>query len=717
MNLQDIEDKWLNIAYSEKSLAIQNNGSYLAGNKGVGRFSCDRLGGQLDLVTRRKGMELLHLPISWANFEKEGDKDLTIQQIDLFVHDIQESQAAILTGKRNFPVHGTFLVVSHLRENWGREKLQTLKTSLEKFLNPNQLFLRNKFRISLSVPDLESEEKGKAYPDRISGDVENQIFDKLKFNTTYIETTISDKGKTVEVTLYHEGEKVFNLIERNDLYHFLDNAHAVIYFLNPYKKAYFTRQTGVRSVEFGSIFLFLNGFRVAPYGDRGDDWLGLDVRKAQGQQRYLGSREIIGRIEVTGSEKRFKPISSREGLKETPAFHQLKEVFFFDLLKKLEKFVVKGLEWDSIPDHLRSEVMKKEGLDWKNTQEQYSESSERKKQRIVLSLMTLIGSSPNRIKHFWFNPTWLEEVYENREEEVKTLIASIEGIDSSKVDPNLKKHLSKFKTLIVQKENEARIAEKAAADLRLTIVKKDKKIRNLKGKTETYKAQTLFLQQVTSFDVKQLMAYHHQINLDSKIVENFISKAIKDIRDLSGATSIIDKLQKASLGNKRIAAVAQFATKANFRSGTKKEITDIPSFFEQYLLNVATDFVAAGLNLTVTNLVDEVFEVKASRIELSILIDNIISNSGKALAKKVEVTISMISKNTIRITFVDNGAGLSDEITDIKSIFEMGITTRAGGSGLGLFHTKNIVKKISGLITATPLVNPKGMEIRIEVTR
>ena len=44
MTLADIQDKWLNIAYSEKKKIAQENGAYYAGNKGIGRFSCDRLG-------------------------------------------------------------------------------------------------------------------------------------------------------------------------------------------------------------------------------------------------------------------------------------------------------------------------------------------------------------------------------------------------------------------------------------------------------------------------------------------------------------------------------------------------------------------------------------------------------------------------------------------------------------------------------------------------
>jgi signal transduction histidine kinase len=715
MDMIDIKDKWLNIAYSEKKLLKQENGKYLAGNKGIGRFSCDRLGGKLDLLTRKKGNPLLHLHIEWADFEVEGDKDLTVQQIPLKIVSIDDARAAKLAGLSKFPKNGTALVISNLRSNWNRERLVETKTALEKFLNPNQLFERDQFKITLSVPGLEKGDKGKSYPERINSVIQNQIFNKLKFNSTYIEATVSDDNKTVSFVLSHEGDKVFELIENNIAYPLLAGSHAVIYYLNPYKKAYFKRQTGVRSIEFGSIFLFVNGFRIAPYGDRGNDWLGLDLRKAQGTARHVGNREVVGRIEVTGSEEKFKPISSREGLKRTEAVIQLQEKFALDVIRKLEKFVVEGLDWDSVPGSLRQEISGNEGLDWKNTVEQYSESWERKKQRIVLSIMTLIGSSPDRIIKFWFNPSLLEGVYESRQEEVKDLLANIEGFESGKVDANLIKSISKFKRLIDEKEEEIKATKSTAADLRVESAKKDEKINKLEGEKETYRAQTLFLQQTTSLDVKQLMSYHHQINLDSTIADNFIAKAIKALRDISGSEDILDYLQKAALANKRIAAVAQFATKANFRSIAKKEPTDLPAFFEQYLLRVAKDFIAADLDLSVSNSIQEPFEVKVSRIELSILIDNIVNNASKAEARKLIMKISKLSANTARISFIDDGKGLSKELPSIDSMFEMGITTTSG-SGFGLYHAKRIVESIGGKIFAIP-AKPKGMEIRIEVTK
>ena len=74
--------------------------------------------------------------------------------------------------------------------------------------------------------------------------------------------------------------------------------------------------------------------------------------------------------------------------------------FFLDVLRKLRNLLLKVFNGDSIPDSLRQTIRLEEGLDWDNTQEQYVESWERKQQRIALSIMTLIGSSPDRIINF-----------------------------------------------------------------------------------------------------------------------------------------------------------------------------------------------------------------------------------------------------------------------------------------------------------------------------
>ena len=715
MDITDIRDKWLNIAFSDKKYQNPENRPFFAGNKGIGRFSCDRLGKILDLITQKKGGEILHLHINWEDFEKEGYKDLTIQEIPITVNIIKKENMPFLFQNSLFPEGGTTLIISKLRNNWDLNSLKKLRTSLEKFINPNQIFLKNQINISLSVPDIEIEEKDKDYHERITGKIINQIFEKLKFNTTYIESRISSTGDTVLTTLWHQGDKVFELEEKNIAYYLLPNTYTIIYYLNPYKKAYFKRQTGVRANSFGSIFLFLNGFRIPPYGDAGNDWLKIDARKQQGTKRYLGSRDIIGRIEITGNEEHFKPVSSREGLKETPEFTQLKNKYFVDVLRKLEKFVVEDLQWDSVPDHIRKELRNEDGINWETTKEEYKESWDKKKQRTVTSLIALIGSSPENIIKFWFNPSLLEGLYETKREDVIDLLSQIKNIDPKNIDANLLMNLSNINNYILQKDEETKIARSEAADLRVKVIEQKDMIEQLEEKSETYKAQTIFLRHVTSLDVERLIEFHHQIVLDTITVSNYLSKSLKTIKDDGNKFNISEYLQRALFITERISKIAQFATRANFRSETEKEPTDIPAYVEQYTMNVSKEYIAHDIVVNIDNDIHELFELNVSRIELSMLIDNIISNSYKAKATEILIKMYKIAKNTMQISFIDNGHGLSDKIPEINSIFEPGITTTTG-SGLGLYHSKDIVKRMGGEIEAIDK-RPNGFEIRVVLTR
>src|SRR5690606_7123086 len=70
MSEYDLINKWLNIAYSEKKTKKEEFNRQLAGNKGVGRFSCDRLGKSLTIYTRKENEPLLKLSIGLTEFEK-----------------------------------------------------------------------------------------------------------------------------------------------------------------------------------------------------------------------------------------------------------------------------------------------------------------------------------------------------------------------------------------------------------------------------------------------------------------------------------------------------------------------------------------------------------------------------------------------------------------------------------------------------------------------
>ena len=719
MDVQDIEQKWLNIAYSEKKNTPQQHGVYLAGNKGIGRFSCDRLGEKLDMFTRKSKGEILHLEVNWLDFEKDDDQDLMIQKIPVILVTTSVDEVKRLTG-RDMPESGTILLIQNLRSVWNRERLLILKSHLEKFLNPNQLFQKQSFEINLIADHFAREDENKSYHQKVNGPIKNLIFKNLEFKTTYIQTEINKPGKTVTTELYHDGEPVYKLKEHNLEYHLLANIKIVIYYLNPYKKAYFKRQTGIRSVDFGSIFLFLNGFRVEPYGERGDDWLGLDVRKTQGISRYLSSRDVVGRIEVVGSENAYKPISSREGLKNTAEFHSLRKELFLDVIRRLERFVVDGLDWDSTPRQLRSDMLDDEGLDWNTTQEKYIESWDKKRERISLSIMSISSSNKSKMISFWFNTKLLDGLYKEKSKHVEQLISDIEGFGEDRLDSDLTGNLKKIKNILAEREHRLIEKQEEIIDLQKQTQIQKKQISKLEKQRDTYQAATHFLQSSSTLDEKRLLSFHHQISNDAITVNNWIGKAIKLIQRGAAPNKILDTLEKAVAKNRQIMATAQIATKANFIASIKRELFDAPSFIEQYVQEVSTEFTASGMKLMVENSIDEAFEIKAKRLDLAMLVDNIISNSHKAEAKNVWINLKLNGKNKLEISFTDDGEGLSDAIDNIQDCFKIGFTTTPG-SGVGLYHVKEIVDGLGGNVELFALKTldkkRKGFEVRVIIPR
>ncbi|EPA9109086.1 hypothetical protein ACQ73E_004009, partial [Acinetobacter nosocomialis] len=97
-----------------------------------------------------------------------------------------------------------------------------------------------------------------------------------------------------------------------------------------------------------------------------NDWLGLDQRKSQGTSRNFGTRELIGRIDVTDHDETFAVITSREGLVHNRAYFELvafdpEEKALLDngkneygyvttIIRQLESFVVKGTDWNRLED-------------------------------------------------------------------------------------------------------------------------------------------------------------------------------------------------------------------------------------------------------------------------------------------------------------------------------------------------------------------------------
>ena len=84
-------------------------------------------------------------------------------------------------------------------------------------------------------------------------------------------------------------------------------------------------------------------------------------------------------------------------------------------------------------------------------------------------------------------------------------------------------------------------------------------------------------------------------------------------------------------------------------------------------------------------------------IEIGMILDNLVSNSRKAGASRMDVRFRKGPGDKLCIDFTDNGRGFGAGA--LGKIFDLGFTT-TNGSGMGLYHVRNIVDEMKGTITA-----------------
>ncbi|MBR0691576.1 sensor histidine kinase, partial [Bradyrhizobium manausense] len=696
MTFDDIRYKWLNIAYSEKKGASRKNGEAFAGNKGIGRFSCDRLGRHLDLYTKTSGGSINCLEIDWTKFEVD-DRDRQIGTIKARVRDLTDREFTEKTGLSKF-AHGTVLVIRSLRSRWSRKHLVDLRKELERFaIDPN-----GSFKISVGSSDFPNDEV-------VNGDVENKIFERLDFRTTSILASIPSSGREILVSLRHDGDEVFSLRERNPYAHLRD-LKITIFYLNTAAKAFFKRQTGYRSVDFGSVFFFLNGFRVPPYGNESNDWLSLDQRKAQGQRRFLSTRDVVGYVEVADREGTFQPVSSREGLVHNAAFLELtsdeqnvKSSFddemlygmFHKVFRKLERFVVEGLDWDRI-NEVATPVDEERLL----ASDKFEYATERR--RVLDTLIPTIGVRTPRSHtidvqvNLPYVLRLAQDATTSYEEFVQNLQEKFEGTSASNLSPTEKRDLSRF---IKRQAKELAVKSESVQQLGQANTALQKAQAETKHQLAVEEKRRLFAEFESTADQARILQMHHQIGILSGKLFKAFDRAIRRYRadpNTFSKDQLFEMIERSMFDIDKIRKVSKFAAKASFDLSTNKVTEDLVQFVQEYIESFNELSLDWNIKVAFSN-PKEASLVRSFRpIELSMLIDNLIDNAGKAGAKALDVVVAQRGSK-LSLSFVDNGSGLP-KMFKPEELFHSGITTTSG-SGIGLKHAQKIVEDLEGRIS------------------
>ncbi|MFZ2146179.1 MAG: ATP-binding protein, partial [Sedimentisphaerales bacterium] len=334
MTFQQVKDYWMRIAtpYKVREPISPHFGRRKTGNKGIGRFACQRLAKTLifETIARIPGtkeLELTKVEFNWEKFEPGTT--------------LTEIPCEYETSKLSDGSPGLKLILKGLNERWTEAdfnllRRQLLTISVVKGTRRKGFGEDPGFDIIFDAPE---------FP-RGEGILVDQFMDA---GWGKLEGQVKENGSvSLKLNAKRIGAQHFVLPEKfSNLKHISFEIAWV-----PIKKEYFrdtrTLTTGIakKIIDQFGVRVYLDGFRIYPYGSPGDDWLGIDkdiarrvgpankifdslAEKLQiDRSRVLLShpqnRHLIGRILISSEpSSAFSVKLDREGFIENEAYHRL----------------------------------------------------------------------------------------------------------------------------------------------------------------------------------------------------------------------------------------------------------------------------------------------------------------------------------------------------------------------------------------------------------
>lgn len=732
MSKNDLIDKWLFVAYSAKSDGTEDKSyrskfkRHYAGAKGIGRMSCDRLARNLKLTTcssEENKTEILY--VDWSVFEI--DKQTEFDTINI-PHETLDTTPCFPLEKET----GTILEFSGLHVSWSRDDILRLKKSLEKMINPFS-GTDDDFQIEIIAPKMKEKDLATDSPhEKVNGVVENSIADILKLKTTQIESRI--ENGTIYTTLSDRGIKMYEIEEPNTRFSTLITASVSLFYLNRAAKYNFTAKMGIEPVNYGNVFLFRNGFRILPFGEFDDDSWGLNKRQQQGFKRFLGTRDLFGRVDVeTDDVNQIKEKTSRDsGLIQTQASKQLMDYFTL-IHRRLERYVV-GVLWGEgfvRKDYFVNQTSALKAREQLQETDKDKESAEHLYDNIgsKVDFMQLIRSLVNdnsiNVKYYneeladiVSNPSETEVIQAQMFDDVQKMAEKTN--DAALLDKiaDFERHMDELRRQKEEAERKAKEEEKKAEEARKKAEEEQRKRlleelkrREAEKERDAQKQRAIYLS-ATRNTTQEVQDITHAISVSSTSLLSLISTLAREIElDNLSPKQQLEKIHEIGFFANKIKQLSLLITKADIVALKTKTKVDVPKYIKEYVSNFSN-----SASITVHDTTPEAGTFKLlSLLDIGIVLDNLISNSIKAEAKNILLTINN-NGNVISVDFSDDGTGVNLEEFTSNSIFEEGVTNRRGGSGIGLHTVKyTMEERLHGSIeyVGNGLHNLKGATFRL----
>ncbi|MGH1978530.1 sensor histidine kinase [Rothia sp. L_38] len=361
MNVDSIQNSWLDIATDiKRKHSKSEKGRRVLGEKGIGRLAAARLGNQLTLITRSSLEDEINLSIDWSQFDRDN---AYLDEIEISwesnspkifngLYNTELNMHASEIGMNN-PSHGTLIKIDELNHTWTDKDFIELRTALSRLIRPNaessNLFsetVEEDFKILLLIDDNNSNFE------KFSGEI--GFSNDFQIPNYKITGFVGSDGRS-EINYFNQQTNESELIKEPFISEFSDRSPEVGPFsfeINVWDRDKVSIEENLRISNPGrvspkvndlkgfrdtlndlaGVSIYRDGFRVLPFGEPGDDWLGLDLRRVQNPSMRLSNNQIIGRVMISADlNPGLKDQSNREGLISSGAYDDLQKILLIAL--------------------------------------------------------------------------------------------------------------------------------------------------------------------------------------------------------------------------------------------------------------------------------------------------------------------------------------------------------------------------------------------------
>ena len=311
----------------------RRHGRLPIGEKGVGRFAVHKLGSRITLVTRAQDSDEYVVEIDWEEL-------IAKTYLDQAPVTIRGRRPQLFSDDRT----GTWLQIRNLRiADWSRGEIRRLHNQITSICSPYEE--PSGFQAVLQVPGREGwvEDLPDVYEilDRaiwkfsfqVHSDKFDWIYEFRKVPSLKLDRRVVEKfGDRLKIPTRSENDRREKKVVADA---------TVLEGIGPVRGEFhvYDRDSEVRRRlpniqllekfldETGGVRVYRDGIRVYNYGEHGDDWLGLDLRRVNVPTRRISRNIILGAIHLSLRESTgLVEKTNREGFVENEPCSQLRRI-------------------------------------------------------------------------------------------------------------------------------------------------------------------------------------------------------------------------------------------------------------------------------------------------------------------------------------------------------------------------------------------------------